>query len=252
MSQEQQCDKRGEWAAGMPLEIADSVRGVLQILRNQTGATFAQVRKHCALRGDDLSRWPEWTRTSEGYVTEADAAAMLYQIMQAFTPSHALPKTAIEAISEAKAFFSHHNACPLGMDEVLERIATASAPSTTPQKIEHPGIPCPHGRPHELDGRCATCDCGKPTNSDCCKFVVSMLRGPIRQPALADRVLELIEENAARASATSAIRRSDPTIQLVRQAIFHVLDDREWDFENDEQRVDFADAVATWIPTERT
>jgi hypothetical protein len=37
-------------------------------------------------------------------------------------------------------------------------------------------------------------------------------------------------------------------IQLIRQAIFHVLDEREWDFENDEHRVDFADQVITWIP----
>lgn len=76
--------------------------------------------------------------------------------------------------------------------------------STTPQKSELRRSPCPHGKPHELDGRCAACDCGKPTNADCCKFVVSMLRWPIRQPALADRVLELIEENATRASAASA------------------------------------------------
>lgn len=35
---------------------------------------------------------------------------------------------------------------------------------------------------------------------------------------------------------------------LVRQAIFHVLDGREWNFEDDEQRVDFADQVVAWLP----
>jgi hypothetical protein len=43
----------------------------------------------------------------------------------------------------------------------------------------------------------------------------------------------------------------DPMVALVRQAIFTVLDEREWDFENDEQRVDFADRVVTFIPSER-
>lgn len=42
------------------------------------------------------------------------------------------------------------------------------------------------------------------------------------------------------------------TLQLVRQAIFHVLDAGRrdglaWDFNNDEERVDFADAVQAWI-----
>lgn len=53
-------------------------------------------------------------------------------------------------------------------------------------------------------------------------------------------------------------------INLVRQAIFHVLDEGnprmrvssvggyaksglEWDFDNDEERVDFADQVVTWL-----
>lgn len=51
-------------------------------------------------------------------------------------------------------------------------------------------------------------------------------------------------------------------IQLVRQAIFHVLDEGnprmrvssgyarsglEWDFDNDEERVDFADQVVAWF-----
>ena len=48
---------------------------------------------------------------------------------------------------------------------------------------------------------------------------------------------------------------TDRTVALVRQAIFHVLDDGnhrtlglEWDFTKDEERVDFADAVVAWIP----
>jgi hypothetical protein len=43
---------------------------------------------------------------------------------------------------------------------------------------------------------------------------------------------------------------NDKTVTLVRQAIFTVLDEREWNFENDEQRVDFADRVASFIPSE--
>lgn len=63
-------------------EQIDSVRGVLQILRNKTGATFHDVRTHCGLRGDDISRWPDWVKEAEGYVTEAGAAAMIFEIME--------------------------------------------------------------------------------------------------------------------------------------------------------------------------
>lgn len=47
---------------------------------------------------------------------------------------------------------------------------------------------------------------------------------------------------------------TDNTVALVRQAIFHVLDSASprtpglaWDFNDDEQRVDFADAVVAWL-----
>lgn len=40
----------------------------------------------------------------------------------------------------------------------------------------------------------------------------------------------------------------DANAALVRQAIFQVLDEREWDFTDDEQRVDFADRVTSFIP----
>lgn len=60
----------------------DSVRGVLQILRGKPGCTFADVRQHCELRGDDLAKWPEWLRTEQGYVTERAAAVMIYEIMR--------------------------------------------------------------------------------------------------------------------------------------------------------------------------
>jgi hypothetical protein len=43
---------------------------------------------------------------------------------------------------------------------------------------------------------------------------------------------------------------NDKTVTLVRQLIFTVLDEREWNFENDEQRVDFADRVASFIPSD--
>jgi hypothetical protein len=47
---------------------------------------------------------------------------------------------------------------------------------------------------------------------------------------------------------------TDRTVALVRQAIFHVLDESNprtpglaWDFNDDEQRVDFADRVVEWL-----
>jgi hypothetical protein len=47
---------------------------------------------------------------------------------------------------------------------------------------------------------------------------------------------------------------TDRTVALVRQAIFHVLDEGNprtpglaWDFNDDEQRVDFADRVVEWL-----
>lgn len=99
----------------------------------------------------------------------------------------------------------------------------AELQSARPEKVEHPGSPCPHGKPHELDGICATCDCGKPTHSDCCKFVVSMLRGGlIQQSALADRVQELIEENAARAS----MRPEAPRIEIKPIGLVKMLKDQ--------------------------
>lgn len=41
----------------------------------------------------------------------------------------------------------------------------------------------------------------------------------------------------------------DARIALVREAIFNVLDEREWNFTDDEQRVDFADRVVTFLPS---
>jgi hypothetical protein len=47
---------------------------------------------------------------------------------------------------------------------------------------------------------------------------------------------------------------TDRTVALVRQAIFHVLDEGnprspglEWDFNDNEERVDFADQVVAWL-----
>lgn len=72
-------------------EMLDSVRGVLQILRNTHGATYAAVRTHCSMRGDDLSRWPAWIADETGYVTEAGAARMIFEIMERFGPRTAEP-----------------------------------------------------------------------------------------------------------------------------------------------------------------
>lgn len=65
-------------------EMADAVRGILQVLRNTRGATYKQVREHCDMRGDDLSHWPAWLSESlDSYVTEQGAAMMIYEVMDA-------------------------------------------------------------------------------------------------------------------------------------------------------------------------
>lgn len=64
-------------------EMADAVRGVLQIIRNKPGATFQDVLDHCEQRGDDTGKWPLWVQDAEGYVTEQGAAMAIYEIMEA-------------------------------------------------------------------------------------------------------------------------------------------------------------------------
>lgn len=77
---------RSASAATVTEEMADSVRGVLQMLRGKPGATFKDVRVHCSARGDDLSLWPVWIADCDGYVTEEAAARMIYGIMAANAP----------------------------------------------------------------------------------------------------------------------------------------------------------------------
>ena len=62
--------------------MADYVRGVIQFIRGKPGATFKEVRQHCEMRGDDLSGWPEWVLSADGYVTEQAGAMMLYELME--------------------------------------------------------------------------------------------------------------------------------------------------------------------------
>lgn len=64
-------------------EMCDAVRGVLQILRGKGGATFSEVYEHCRNRGDDVRKWPQWARDSEGYVNEMAAACLIYELMRA-------------------------------------------------------------------------------------------------------------------------------------------------------------------------
>lgn len=73
--------ERGEQDADE--DTCDSVRGILQILRGKPGCTFADVRKHCEMRGDDMEWWPAWIDLQEGYVTEHGAAKMIYDVMSA-------------------------------------------------------------------------------------------------------------------------------------------------------------------------
>lgn len=44
-----------------------------------------------------------------------------------------------------------------------------------------------------------------------------------------------------------AITKANPTLTLIREAIFNELDILNWDFSMDENRVDFADRVVAWI-----
>lgn len=67
-------------------------------------------------------------------------------------------------------------------------------------------------------------------------------------PILAFLARGVARHVAALTSTGSLLVTTNAIVVLVRQAIFHVLDDRDWNFEDDEQRVDFADKVATWIP----
>jgi hypothetical protein len=62
-------------------EMADAVRGILQVIRNKHGATFPEVLEHCENRGDDTTFWPPWVQDAEGYVTEQGAAMMIYEVM---------------------------------------------------------------------------------------------------------------------------------------------------------------------------
>ena len=45
----------------------------------------------------------------------------------------------------------------------------------------------------------------------------------------------------------AAIATMNPALALIREAIFNELDRHEWDFSLDEDRVDFADRVITWV-----
>lgn len=62
-------------------EMSDAVRGILQVLRGKSGASFRDLRSHCEARGDDMKLWPAWAMTEQGYVTEGAAASLIYSIM---------------------------------------------------------------------------------------------------------------------------------------------------------------------------
>jgi len=67
-------------------EMCDSVRGILQVIRLRPGVTYLQVKEHCIMRGDNLSLWPQWATTEQGYVTESGAASLIFSVMQAAAP----------------------------------------------------------------------------------------------------------------------------------------------------------------------
>lgn len=153
---------------------------------------------------------------SATYDADKDPHVLLGRIVDAATDlAHLVTAKAKQGDSLAVECKNCHETTVVNLPSGAEQ-AMASVPSETPLKVGHAGSPCPHGKPHELDGICTTCDCGKPTNAACCEFAASMLRGPLGQPALADRVLELIAENKARASAPSATPCSAEAKRLAR------------------------------------
>lgn len=65
-------------------QMADAVRGVLQLLRGQPGVSFGEIKKHCTARGDALTGWPQWADDNAVcYVTEQGAAQLIYTLMVA-------------------------------------------------------------------------------------------------------------------------------------------------------------------------
>lgn len=59
----------------------DAVRGILQSIRCNPGVTLDKVMEHCKLRGDDLTKWPQWARNSKSYATESACASLIYSVM---------------------------------------------------------------------------------------------------------------------------------------------------------------------------
>jgi hypothetical protein len=96
-------------------EMADAVRGVLQILRGKRGATFLDVYEHCRSRGDDVRKWPQWARDAEGYVTETAAACLVYELMRAHAPS--TPPSSAAPTSDA-AMLENYARSYDGMEQV--------------------------------------------------------------------------------------------------------------------------------------
>ena len=75
---------------------------------------------------------------------------------------------------------------------------------------------------------------------------------------MARRYLSEVAESFENEKATST-HLEEINVALVRQAIFHVLDGTsprtpglQWDFNDDEQRVDFADQVISWLALRAT
>lgn len=82
--------------------MADAVRGVMQVLRGKPGATFMDVRTHCRLRGDDMTHWPAWALSDNGYVTEDAAAKLIYEIMAVHAPySESTSRTEVDGLRRA-------------------------------------------------------------------------------------------------------------------------------------------------------
>lgn len=111
------------------VEMADAVRGILQILRGKPGATFEDVQDHCEMRGDDTTRWPSWVQDSDGYVTEQGAAMMIYDIMEQARYS-ALPESGrMKADPDAVFALAVNGSLPAEAADRVVREA-AAAPST--------------------------------------------------------------------------------------------------------------------------
>jgi hypothetical protein len=101
-------------------------------------------------------------------------------------------------------------------------------------------------------------------SANCARELEELLMAAEDENEVLHKEIERLDEMVMRWFRVGAHSMNGRTVALVRQAIFHVLDEGnprmrvssvggyaksglEWDFDNDEERVDFADQVVAWL-----